>query len=351
MSFKIFPEHEVVHFSKVPSCSRVFLPPVEKEDILVALLEVKFLEHQSEDGSSRIIDRSVISPGVIQFVNDSKVHVSMLKFRLKQYCTAWFVSLVVFLCYEVLANERKQRIDRTDPKQPVFVIHAFDESGKCHCVSNYVRLALILLPFSPFPFFFSLLFFFFFFSSSSRFFQKVSVEPDKISIRVTYDELTSSPAVAVKLGATKIKKTHEQILYRLAESVLSQARPALRVSRGSDAVASVSPPESEYDSLVLPERLNASSNLGLSTAKAVKVSASGTSTTASSDLQSSLKSIRLYDSQSRPTKHKQKYLNGTILMALNADNDEWEEARVLSFEEDLYEVWSQIFFFYLFIFR
>lgn len=76
-----------------------------------------------------------------------------------------------------------------------------------------------------------------------------------------------------------------------------------------------------------------------------------------SDLESSLRSIKLYESKKMPLedKNRAKYIDGTILLALNAgkicmlklvflflhhvaDNDKWEEARILSYEEGLYEV-------------
>jgi hypothetical protein len=120
----------------------VFLPPVSPEDIILALLDVKWLSY-TDDGTSEVLDRKVISPEVIQFVQDLKFNLCvssclvascsqnlrgpLVKMRMKRFCTAW--------------------IDRSVADVPVFVMHSYDESEKCHCVSNYVRLLFFVLSF------------------------------------------------------------------------------------------------------------------------------------------------------------------------------------------------------------
>jgi hypothetical protein len=142
--FKIFPEHECKNFQKVPAVSRVFIPPVGIDDILAAFLDCGFLNMDDTNGTSKLTGLTDIGKGVIQFTRNVKTSIGPLSVRFRLFTTAW--------------------VDRTlATGPPVFVMHSYDESEKCHMVSNF----------------------------------RLSLEPDLISIRVIYDELVSSPVKVV----------------------------------------------------------------------------------------------------------------------------------------------------------
>ncbi len=164
---------------------------------------------------------------------------------------------------------------------PVVISHAYDELGKCHLVSNFV----------------------------------LKPEPDGLSVRVCYEELTSSPALAVRLGASKIKKAHEAALESLAKTLLLAPK------------ASAQSEQEETVEMELPQLLTASSMLDWDMCEmtVVKPVVAQRKPVSNSELNSSLKRIELYKSQMRRLKRQeQKHAAGSTVLALNAELDQWE---------------------------
>jgi hypothetical protein len=218
---------------------------------------------------------------------------------------------------------------------PVVILHCFDELEKCHLISNFV----------------------------------LHKEPDGMSLRVTYEELSSSPTLAVKLGAGKIRKAHEAVLASLATRVLeAQASvPAtLRTSvrhlgmlpRGSGRQTAARPPvveEEEEEELEMPDILTVSRAWDMDVAFLQDVPAPSKKKAQAAALNSSLTNINRFKSQELRLKLvEQKFVNGSFVLALNAETDTFEEgkwcdlsivqfsslpsARILKFEDGLYEV-------------
>lgn len=363
--YRIFPEGECRGFTKVPSVSRVFLPPVTGELLLEGLMDPEMMwEREDIYGRSKVSEIAHVGGGVIQYVRDVKSTLGPVVLRLKLYVTQW--------------------IDRKDPSAPVILLHSFDAMQKCHLVSNFVVQAM----------------------------------PDGISINVRYDEVSSSPSVAVRMGSSKIKKAHELTLMYLAEQLLAKAQktrnPVLSDSGARKAQVSpryidLSSRNLAEESFVEPEVGTVSDILDLQSHEDVEhlnLDEYGSSTGSSSTLDTvvpqpeggkkapvsgsgpprnkplpvatsktsktvpatsaggrlklapiprkdsdaeepnfsraqhkSLSRVPLFESQERRLKLvSQKYHQGAFVLALNADTDEWEEARVLKFIDGLYEV-------------
>ncbi len=191
-----------------------------------------------------------------------------------------------------------QWVDRKGP-MPVVILHCFDELEKCHLVSNFV----------------------------------LKKEPDGLSIRVVYEELTSSPNLAVKLGAGKIRKAHEAVLASVAAQMLkaqvAEPQPTLRMS-GRQQAAPPEEEEEEEEELEKPDILTVSSAWDMAVAEVQEVPAPRQKN-AEADLNSSLTKIHMFQSQERRLKLvEQKFINGSFVMALNAETDKFEEGGVLS---------------------
>jgi hypothetical protein len=194
---------------------------------------------------------------------------------------------------------------------PVVILHCFDELEKCHLISNFV----------------------------------VNKEPDGMSLRVTYEELSSSPTLAVKLGAGKIRKAHEAVLASLATRVLeaqASVPTTLRTSarqpapepgilpRGSGRQTATLRPvvADEEEELEMPDILTVSRAWDMDVAFLQDVPAPAKKKAQAAALNSSLTNINKFKSQERRLKLvEQKFVNGSFVLALNAETDTFEEGK------------------------
>ena len=373
-------EAELRAFSKVPTVERIFPPPVEMERVLEGLMDPTFWTLEDRFGVTQIGPVTQVGGGVIQYLRDVKSSVGPVALRMQLFTTQW--------------------IDRKHPEAPVVIMHCHDALQKCHLVTNFV----------------------------------VREFDESGSIRVIYEEVSSSPSVAVKLGSTRIRKAHELVLAHFAERLYRNA------TRSKNPLFSKKDSSSPRDgvvdeSFVEPYFESASTIVGMQSEESVKrvdvemyddededlndllrdeeeappppwpksappprraappissipsrsprapplvlqkmasgrlrmsprrmereddsndeddddngdVAISMGSARKSArqpytprSQHRSLSKIALYESQERRLKLvPQRYINGATVMALNADTDDWEEARVLKFVDGLYEV-------------
>ena len=108
------------------------------------------------------------SQGKVIFLRNVKTSVAGIQFRLRLWTTQW--------------------IELIDDKQTTVVMHAFDETEKCHLISKFIIT-------------------------------KIAEGSSNNRLLVKYEELSSSPKFAITVTQSKIKKSHLYVLELLAQQV------------------------------------------------------------------------------------------------------------------------------------
>ncbi len=189
--WKVFTDAQLALFKAVPVVE-LSIAETSVDFVVKTLMQPRWWEAEDKYSSTTVSLVGSLSQGRVIYLRSVKSNLGPAKFRLRLWTTQW----------------AEQLLDGSNGA--CVVCHSFDEGESCHLLTKFV------------------------------------VVPDKDkpdSVLVRYEELTSSPKVAVKLARNKIKKAHLFVLEVLAGQVAKNKQlpdPFLNTSdasqRSTDAV-------------------------------------------------------------------------------------------------------------------